>query len=87
MREPSMSALRGKADMPNEHAECPLMTQSGHFGTSRTRTGPGRSITRLFSDRMPKAITHEEALASLRVHDQLARARVDLRDVTEDREP
>jgi hypothetical protein len=35
---------------------------------------------------MPKAITHEEALDSLRARDQLARARVDLQDVTEDRE-
>jgi hypothetical protein len=31
MREPIMSALRGKADMPNEHAECPLMTPSGNL--------------------------------------------------------
>jgi hypothetical protein len=63
------------------------MTHNGHSGKSRTADGHGRSITRLASDRMRKAITHEEALASLRVHDQLARARVDLRDVTEDREP
>ena len=34
MREPIMSALRGKADMPNEHAECPLMTHSGHESLS-----------------------------------------------------
>jgi hypothetical protein len=33
-----------------------------------------------------KAITHEEALASLRARGQLAQARVDLQDVTEDRE-
>jgi hypothetical protein len=35
---------------------------------------------------MYKAIIHEAALASLRVHDRLDPARVDLRDVTEDRE-
>ena len=26
----SMSAFRGKADIPNSRAICPLMTQSGH---------------------------------------------------------
>ena len=30
MRKLSMSALGGKADIPDRRSECPLMTQSGH---------------------------------------------------------
>ena len=64
------------------------MTQSGRSAPDclGTADGSSRSINRLASDRMPKGITREEALASLRVRDQLARARGDLPDVTEDRE-
>ena len=29
----SMSALGGKADIPDPRAKCPLMTQSGHWWT------------------------------------------------------
>jgi hypothetical protein len=34
------SAFGPKADMPNEHVECPLMTQSGHWGGVDLAVGP-----------------------------------------------
>ena len=64
----NMSAKWSKADISNLLAPMSTIDQSA----------------RGVSHRRPNAITHEEALANLRVRGQPARAQVDLQDVTED---